>query len=432
MRLYAFFIVFLSIMVTIAVVGGHGGTSSKGEPLPPDLAVDRIAYVAPDGQVWTVDPDGTHERKVSPDEGFFTWPTWSPDGLRLAFSGIVADESDEQRAKLFTRNLFTNRLQEVHAAAPGVRRLVASGAPHYVNWAPDGRHVAFLGPTEETLALYVDNVRDSAPPVSPLDRAPIYIAWSPDSQSLLVHHGADHVLIDVADLGDEPQLLGGRGAGLAYRAPSWKPPGQRFGYLAPDLGGGYTLYSSSTTSSGDTETLVADLPFDAAFLWAPDGRALAVTTPDNVLLYEPFGLRVFRRISVLTDENPTPVEIEDDNVVAFFWSPDSKKLALVTVAAPGALRWDVLEVATGTRLRLQEFVPSADQLTVLQFFDQFAGSHQIWSPDSESIVFAGVVAGQAVSASTRQQASKVIVLGTGGDRTVDLIADGILGFWSPR
>ena len=83
-----------------------------------------------------------------------------------------------------------------------------------------------------------------------------------------------------------------------------------------------------------------------------------------------------------------------------------------------------------------DFIPSIDQLTIFQFFDQYAYSHSPWSPDSRSLVFAGKLADEAVPVSATlgvaRQGSNIIVVGTDPDPLTQTIAEGILGFWSPQ
>jgi hypothetical protein len=61
-------------------------------------------------------------------------------------------------------------------------------------------------------------------------------------------------------------------------------------------------------------------------------------------------------------------------------------------------RWNVLTVADGSSRGVVDFTPSSPQITLFQFFDQFAYSHTTWSPDSDALVFAGTMTGGAISA----------------------------------
>ena len=187
LRVYAFVVLLSALMVTIAVVGGHGGTSSSGQPVPPSLEVDRIAYVSVDAQIHTIRPDGTGDERVSHAEGFFTWPTWSPDARRMAFSRVVDAGNGRRQAKVYSLNTFTNRLSQLHAGEPGLRSLVAQDAPHYLFWSPNGNRLAFIETAGDGLKLYLDDLRDGDGSVHVLDRAPMYMDWSPDSRRLVVH-----------------------------------------------------------------------------------------------------------------------------------------------------------------------------------------------------------------------------------------------------
>ena len=83
-----------------------------------------------------------------------------------------------------------------------------------------------------------------------------------------------------------------------------------------------------------------------------------------------------------------------------------------------------------------DFIPSREQLTMFQFFDQYAYSHSLWSPDGRSLVFAGKLVDRAKSAfatsDVARQGSHIIVVGTDSDPSTQTIANGILAFWSPQ
>ena len=61
---------------------------------------NRIAFVGLEGQIYTVNPDGSRLRQTSPEKGVFTWPTWSPDARRLVFSRVVEDDGGNYRISL--------------------------------------------------------------------------------------------------------------------------------------------------------------------------------------------------------------------------------------------------------------------------------------------------------------------------------------------
>jgi TolB protein len=310
-------------------------------------------------------------------------------------------------------------------------RLVAARAPHYAYWSPDGSYLAFIGNTAQGLTLYLDDLRDvdGAQPI--LDRGPLWMDWSPQSAYLFVHRGRDHLMVDTEE--GFKETLNIASDGLGYSVPAWKPPGDEITFVAGDISRGYGLYTAGP--DGRDVVLVDQVPPNTAFLWSPDGEVLAMTrTPPEIVPYGARSLRGYGQVSLYSaDGVRLPVEIED-NVIAFFWSPDGGKLAYVTM--PGTqdlMRLMVLEVGSGDRWPLIDFFPSDDQVTMFQFFDQYAHSHSLWSPDGKSLVLAGRIAGQAVSASMgRQPVNKIIVLGTHKATFHEAIAEGELAIWSPR
>ena len=352
------------------------------------LSVNLIAYVNQDGQIRTVDPNGAYTERISPEEGFFTWPMWSLDSSQIVFSGTTGSGSgtlalyryrlgDDQPQILFTNEFGTGP--------------ILPGMPHYPIWAPDSGLLAFMASSSQGLTLFLTDSRAGVDAEVVLRNAPLYASWSADSQHLLVHGGADLFLVDVEGGVED---LGIRAPN--YRVPAWWPSGNRKVFVSEDDDGKRGLYISDS----EHETLLEEISEEVAFLWSPDGESLAVAHSEL-----PGGLN-YRGVTLFAPDGTRRQVAIRENVVAFFWSPDSTKLAYVTFSdSRESLRWMILDVVDGSRWPLVDFIPSGAQMTLFRFFDQFAYSHTLWSPDSDSLVFSGRIGGGVVSASFKPSAS---------------------------
>ena len=295
--------------------------------------------------------------------------------------------------------------------------------PHYPIWAPDSGRLAFMASAPQGLTLLIVDPRSSDAPGILVRRAPLYASWAGDSRRLVIHGGPDHF---VADLEGEVSV---RSLGISaptYRVPAWWPLGDKIGYVREDGLGRTGLYLADV-DSGERE-MFQPLEGGAAFLWSPDGSSLAVGNSGSG------SSLVYRGVALFTPEGARlPVEIRSE-VLAFFWSPDSRKLAYVVPSGTrNVIRWMILDLATEERWPVVDFTPSLEQFTIFQFFDQFAYSHSQWSPDSDALVFAGVLSGDGVSASLgTQRASQIFVISTEPFSSAEPIAEGVVAVWSPR
>ena len=341
---------------------------------------NRIAFVGLEGQIYTVDPDGSQPRRISPKKGVFTWPTWSPDARRLVFSGIVEDGADDVRISLFVFDAASSRVRELYAAEPGVVGLLAEGVVHYALWSPDSTRVAFIAFTSKGLSLFLDDPTDGVEAALVLDQGPLWMSWSPDSQYLLVHRGADHFLVNTLEeiRVDELDIHA-----VGYRVPAWKPTGA-IATLASGGPGRYTIFSAKVVGDGlDVPQPVTSLheigfPLTPAFLWSPSGDLLALAGSTRMISYLGQTILVYRDLALFSESKTAQTLLIQDNVMAYFWSPDGSRLAYVSPSQTAdTLCWTVLNVANGERWPLVEFIPSPDQLTMFQFFDQYAYSHSL-------------------------------------------------------
>ena len=434
-RQYAWVFLLAGILVVLAAVGRVGGLRDTEQSWPPLYSINRIAVVGPDAQIRSYRPDGTDEQPVSTGDGLFTWPTWSPDGRTVAYSGIVRNDDDEPVVTLFGYGWEDGETSPIHEGEPGYAGLLADGVVHYPLWSPDSSKLAFVAVTERHgLSLFIDEVNSEDGPAFLLDSGPLWMSWSTDSSKLAVHRSVDHFLVSFDDVMAMQKV---RLESNSYRVPAWRPGHSELALSSPIGRTGYGLYSAPVTDTGLVlPQPVSDVGPASAFLWSPDGSHLAVVDEVTPVRYGNTPVLVYRQFRLLDSATFSVKAAVKENVLSYFWSPDGTKIALVTLAgAGGDLRWTLLDVETGSSVRLADFTPSRDQLTMFQFFDQYAYSHMLWSPDSMYLIFSGRLSLSASSAGFMGQSdrrgSKVFIVDTGPVITVDEVADGVLAFWSP-
>ncbi len=400
-----------------------------------DPGVNLIAFVSADGEVMTMSPDGLLVNRITPDvEGFFTWPTWSPDGNTLVYSGVV-QQDEELQLNLYASNVSGGASRVLYASDPGEVGLLAQGVVHYPLWSPLGEQLAFIAIKDGGLSLFIDDLSDDPEAQHLLDDGPLWMSWSSGTSLLAIHRGPDHFLIDVDD---EPKEQPIEIRAIGYRVPAFNPSD-----------GTLTLRNQPSALSASVSSVLLDgakvksitplrsVEGEAAFLWSRDGEYLAVAEASQYFRYRDTALPAYNGVAVVPADSTQDVVELDLPVLAFFWSPDGTKIAFVTLSErQNALRWALYDVETSERMRLVDFVPSAEQLTMFQFFDQYAYSHSIWSPDSASIVFAGDLLTDSVTASAGKHPGHasfhIVVVDVEPVAEAHVIAEGIMGFWSPR
>jgi len=452
------------------------------------VSVDRIVYVGTGGDLFTIKADGTDPQQLTgnnqlradqpettesqepgePAEAqepgarriaaafhsqtlnfsqFYAWPTWSPDGTKLAVSRVQVLSEREATVSIQVIDAITGRADTVYTnEVPG---LIADGVPHYLYWAPDGQSLGFIATTSRGLTLFVSSfdstVVSNEAPLTVETGAPLYFSWAKDSQGLLLHSGPEIKL--VASLANVESSLA-LGSDDGFRVPAYSPAdspgGPRLAYATHNADGGLLMVANSSALE-QAQPVLEIGPF-SAFLWSPDGTQLAVA--DRL---DPGG-PTFQRLRVVsiketngetngetgreTSEGTqvdTQVEtIADEDLLAFYWSPDGQRLAWVALDREQMLfQWRVTSSDGTDPKDLFRFQPSGEFFTLLSFFDQYAYSHSPWSPDSSQLV----VAGSPEQAFERRNGhtptgSRIFVLDVAGGNPPLEIAAGTLAFWS--
>jgi WD40 repeat protein len=447
------FLMAAAIIVAVAVAA-CGGPAPSGSPLstaeasadpspatasvaPTSSAtIDRpiassgsIAVRGSDGSLSIVDADGNPTLLSDAANGAFGFPTWSPDGSRIA---AVRASGASAEVVVFDPAASGDPVE------PVVLFDNEAIAPFYLFWAPDGEAVSFLATEANVLALRIAPTDGSAP-IDGSGRGttvrtgnPFYYDWI----------GRDRL---IAHIGEGPEaFLGEIGLDGVAADEALADPGEfRSAVVNRDqtaiafVRGRDRTESAIVVAARDgsgEHTMTVFGP--AAMAFDPTGTTLGTIGPNEPVPPDlGFPIGPLRLIDAASGEVRT---LLDGFVVGFWWSPDGQTIAALRVqpalgSASGASlvpsptpidnepRLVFVDVASG-KVRSQPVVQPGERFidTFLIYFDQYALSHRIWAPDSSSFLLPEALPDGSTQLTVRFP-----------DGEPPVMLDGDIGFWSP-
>ena len=289
-------------------------TVTSGANTIVDFSVDcpRIAFTGYRGgqiQIWRMNADGTGQTQLTTPtspSGTLGWePAWSPDRSKIAF---VAGEGD-----VFTMN----------PDGTGVVNISNNGQEYEPNWAPDGGRFVFTSARDDNTTnlaaeIYVMNADGSAQTRISND---IYenrdAAWSPDGNKIV--YSRDYARY--ADFDDPRRFLqilvmNPDGSGQTPLTeltsnngkPAWSPDGTKIAFNS-DRSGHNEVYVMNADGSNPVKLTTAPVGGSSGDpAWSADGQRIAFTQASGppVQGYSPAD------IWVMNADGSNPVQLTND------------------------------------------------------------------------------------------------------------------------
>ena len=346
-------------------ISGAVGGSHRWPSWSPDGA--RLAFMGADAIYVVAALGGAPDRAVEAPGHLLRTPAWSPDGLQLAYTD--------------DRGLWVRALD---GGEP--RQLVETLAAHSPVWSPDGRRIAYVD-ENSTYITDIGNIAPSAIAVVPAaggevrqltvrTRMHASPRWTPDGRGLLFVSdlGGARDIYQLALTSDaraigEPMRLT---TGLNAYSMSLSADATRLAYSVLLLRS--NLWSAPVTRGGAT-------PAAAARQVTAGGQVIESVdvSPDGAWLVYDSNRNGNQDIFSLPVAGGDPVQLTRDPADDFgpSWSPDGREIAFYSVR--GGTRDVHVMDADGRNVRMATNGPGQD------YFPD-------WSPDGRTIAFTGTAA----------------------------------------
>ena len=306
-------------------------------PISTTVRQSQIAFASyRDGNaaIYVMNADGTGQTCLTNNSFNDSFPSWSPDGSKIAFMP-------------FDENSATAAIYVMNADGTGQTRLTNNSASWwvsdlmflpscYLSWSPDSSKISFTSVTSDwdpndpnsslATAIYVMNADGTGQTCltnnSLISGSP---SWSPDGSKIaFTSMDSDYstavIYVMNADGTGQTCLTNNS---LISGSPSWSPDGSKIAFTSMDSDYG-TAVIYVMNADGTGQTCLTDDSFNSAWLsWSPDGSKIAFMSDRTGLYYE---------IYVMNTDGTGQTCLTDDsfNSLSPSWSPDGSKIAFMS------------------------------------------------------------------------------------------------------
>ncbi len=251
-------------------------------PRPQWLAFETKRGQAGDYEIFAMAPDGTRLTNLTQSWADDLAPVWSPDGRHIAF--VSFRDTLTGKFGLGDGSIYVMEFDPQTGQSGNVWRVTGEGSSEgWPTWSPDGRRIAFQSDRSGNWDIWIANADGSG--LVQLTRSTVadrYAAWSPDGSRMAFtsnRNGNEEIWVvsiqEALEQGNDSMAVNLSKSPHRDRYPMWSRDGKRLTFNT-NRDGNYEVYVMNADGSQPRNVSQSPKSDEGMADWSPNGSRLVI------------------------------------------------------------------------------------------------------------------------------------------------------------